>query len=65
MTNRAGGGGAAANRAGGGGAAVASSTSEMLDWLTRLWLEPGAKQSLDAENWLKVYRSLQTLEPGL
>ena len=53
------------NRAGGGGAAAASSTSEMLDWLTRLWLEPDAKQSIDAENWLKVYRSLQTLEPGL
>jgi len=50
------------NRAGGGGAAVVSSTSEMLDWLAGVWLEPGAKESIDADNWLKVYRSLEALE---
>jgi len=49
-------------RQGTGPAAVVSSTSEMLDWLTRLWLEPDAKQSIDAENWLRVYQSLQAQE---
>jgi len=46
----------------GGGAGSASSTTDLLDWLAGVWLEPDVKESLDADNWLKVYRSLEEIE---
>ena len=35
------------------------SKTDILDWLAEIWLDPEARERIDAEAWLKLYESIQ------
>jgi parallel beta-helix repeat protein len=34
-------------------------TEQLLDWLAEIWLDPEVREGIGAENWLKLYESLE------
>ena len=46
----------------GNSSSAPSTAGELLDWLAEIWLDPDVRESIEVEDWLKMYLSLKKEE---